>query len=328
MPASIFNGTSVKILKNILKFNDGTTLSSTIAGYLSTISSSVQTQLDAKQARSTLTTKGDIYVATGAGAVTNLPVGIDGTVITADSSEASGLNYSSPASTLAIRSVTTTDTPSTTDDCTLVCSGSSFTLTLPTPASGKVYKLIHAGSFGELYTLNTTAGATIGGIASGAYILSTPGETLEVQFNGTNYIILNHVAKTAPTSYATPTTQGLGTLGTSSFIWWRDGAHLEVSIRLTAGTVAASEMRVGLPSGLTSADSTVIPTRRLCGYGTIDAAAVASYTVLIEASSTFFCFSKQSTSHAGLTKNTGSNVLATGDVFTFFAKIPIAGWQP
>lgn len=48
MAASIFNGTSVKILKNILKFKDGTTLSSTTAGYLSTISSDIQTQVSGK----------------------------------------------------------------------------------------------------------------------------------------------------------------------------------------------------------------------------------------------------------------------------------------
>lgn len=48
MPASIFNGTAVKLLKNILKFKDGTTLSSTIAAYLANITSDVQAQLDAR----------------------------------------------------------------------------------------------------------------------------------------------------------------------------------------------------------------------------------------------------------------------------------------
>ena len=46
MPASIFQGTAVKILKNVLKFADGTTLSSTVAGYLANITSDVQTQID------------------------------------------------------------------------------------------------------------------------------------------------------------------------------------------------------------------------------------------------------------------------------------------
>lgn len=48
MPASIFNGNAVKILKNVLRFKDGTELASTIANYVSTLTSDAQTQLDAK----------------------------------------------------------------------------------------------------------------------------------------------------------------------------------------------------------------------------------------------------------------------------------------
>lgn len=48
MPASIFNGTAVKLLKNILRFKDGTDLSSAQVSYLNTITSDVQAQLDSK----------------------------------------------------------------------------------------------------------------------------------------------------------------------------------------------------------------------------------------------------------------------------------------
>lgn len=48
MPASIFNGSAVKILKNILRFKDGTELSSTTAGHLTGVTSDVQTQLNSK----------------------------------------------------------------------------------------------------------------------------------------------------------------------------------------------------------------------------------------------------------------------------------------
>jgi hypothetical protein len=44
--ASIFNGTAVKILKDILKFNDGTTLASSDAANLSGLTSNVQDQID------------------------------------------------------------------------------------------------------------------------------------------------------------------------------------------------------------------------------------------------------------------------------------------
>jgi len=61
MAASIFNGTAVKILKNILKFKDGTTISSTQAGYLNTITSDVQAQLNGK-ANTTLNNLGSTAV--------------------------------------------------------------------------------------------------------------------------------------------------------------------------------------------------------------------------------------------------------------------------
>lgn len=48
MAASIFSGNTVKILKNILRFADGTDLSSTDAANLSGLSSNVQDQLDDK----------------------------------------------------------------------------------------------------------------------------------------------------------------------------------------------------------------------------------------------------------------------------------------
>lgn len=48
MPASIFNGNAVKILKNILKFKDGTEITSTEAGHLAGVTSDIQTQLDNK----------------------------------------------------------------------------------------------------------------------------------------------------------------------------------------------------------------------------------------------------------------------------------------
>lgn len=48
MAASIFNGSAVKILKDILRFKSGVELTATQVGYLNTITSDVQTQLDAK----------------------------------------------------------------------------------------------------------------------------------------------------------------------------------------------------------------------------------------------------------------------------------------
>ena len=66
-------------------------------GYVNGVTSAIQTQLDAKQARSTLTTKGDLYVATASATVARRAVGSDGTVLTADSAETDGVKWATPA---------------------------------------------------------------------------------------------------------------------------------------------------------------------------------------------------------------------------------------
>lgn len=72
-------------------------VTATTLGYLDA-TSSVQTQLDAKLAKSTLTTKGDIYVATGSAAVSRVGVGTNNQVLTADSGQSAGVKWADPPS--------------------------------------------------------------------------------------------------------------------------------------------------------------------------------------------------------------------------------------
>lgn len=62
-------------------------------GYVSGVTSAIQTQLDDKTAKSTLTTKGDIYAATAASTPARVAVGTNGYVLTADSAQSTGLTY-------------------------------------------------------------------------------------------------------------------------------------------------------------------------------------------------------------------------------------------
>lgn len=69
------------------------TATATELNYVDGVTSNIQTQLDAKQARSTLTTKGDIYVATASATVARQGVGTDGYVLTADSTQTNGIKW-------------------------------------------------------------------------------------------------------------------------------------------------------------------------------------------------------------------------------------------
>lgn len=78
-------------------FLSAATTTSTEIGYVNGVTSAIQTQLDAKQARSTLTTKGDLYVATASATVARQAIGTDGYVLTADSAQTNGLKWAAAA---------------------------------------------------------------------------------------------------------------------------------------------------------------------------------------------------------------------------------------
>lgn len=73
------------------------TTTATEIDYVNGVTSAIQTQIDSKQTRSVLTTKGDIYVATASDTVTRLGVGSNGQVLTADNSQATGLAWAASA---------------------------------------------------------------------------------------------------------------------------------------------------------------------------------------------------------------------------------------
>ena len=80
-----------------------TTVSATELGYLDGVTSAVQTQIDSKIGQSTainptiVDAKGDIIAATAADTVARLAVGANDTVLTADSTAATGLKWATPA---------------------------------------------------------------------------------------------------------------------------------------------------------------------------------------------------------------------------------------
>jgi hypothetical protein len=113
--------------------NAGTALGAVDAtelGYLDGVTSAVQTQLDAKTIKATLTTKGDIYAATAASTPARLAVGTNGQVLTAASGQATGLQWATPSSSTgpAFRAyrATTAQTPASATWTKVQFNGESF----------------------------------------------------------------------------------------------------------------------------------------------------------------------------------------------------------
>jgi len=98
-------------------------------GYLDGVTSSIQTQINAQIPKTIVDAKGDIIAATAADTVSRLAVGANDTVLTADSSTATGLKWATPSSggmteiasgSLSSGTVTISSIPATYKDLKLV----------------------------------------------------------------------------------------------------------------------------------------------------------------------------------------------------------------
>lgn len=169
------------------------------------------------------------------------------------------------------RSVTSTDSVGANDE-TMKLSGASFTSTLPTASgvAGKRYKFVHGGtSISQVYTLATTSSQTIGGIAGGSYILCTNGESVSLESDGSNWIIVgryipgNEVDAGAMTITGTTSNPTKATTREIDKVtWYRTGRYANITYRYHSSSVSGAAAGSGnyllaLPSSLV-ADTTTI----------------------------------------------------------------------
>ncbi len=175
--------------------------------------------------------------------------------------------------------------------------------------------------------------------------------TFQTASNVTSYRLCIHVASTSASAYSlaidnvsvspqqvvygapvtdwqsyTPTFTGFGTAASVEFQWRRDGDTLEVRGKFTTGTTTATEARISFPSGLTSSDTTKIPSLQLAGHWVRGAASAQYETVLIEPSVNYFTFGFQTGSVSGLSKILGTG-LTNAEQFSMIARVPILGWS-
>jgi len=128
------------------------------------------------------------------------------------------------------------------------------------------------------------------------------------------------------TSY-TPTFTGFGTPTSIECQHSRLSSNLMIRCKFTAGTTTATEARISLPSGLTSADTAKIPSIQVAsGVYAIQNTSPVLFP-LIEPSVTYITIGTQNGAANPLTKLNGSTVSSSSVVNSFFASIPIQGWS-
>lgn len=155
----------------------------------------------------------------------------------------------------------------------IICSSTSFTVTLPTAVgqSGSQIVIQHNGtSLSQVYTLNTTSSQTINGaggtVSSGNYALYTAGERLTLFSDGSNWQTYLH-----DTTSAISSSTALAVSSTSAYIFTITSATVVAGDTYTNNTqtftVTSSGTVTSMPTSGTGAPTTSGTLTRASGTG-------------------------------------------------------------
>jgi len=259
------------------------------------------------------------------------------------------------SSSLDVEAISSTDSTDA-DNNVVSLSGASFTLTLHTAVgnTGQALDLLHSGtSLTQVYTLATTSGQTIGGIASGAYALYTAGESLKLVSDGANWLILSHVAQTEWVDAGAITIDGVTTAPTKSstatddnFYWRRNArnAELRMLYRQTGnsgGAAGSGSYIFSLPTGLVAEETlpdinlstgsaTFRPANGYLGgsVGGSSSTTAISAAVVFYTNTTFRLLYHNGGSFDYIDNGNISLAYSGGAFYEVNMSIPIEGWQP
>ena len=180
------------------------TVSATELGYLDGVTSALQTQLDAKTAKSTLTTTGDIYYASGANTPARLAIGSTSNVLTV---VAGVPGWAAPAGGGKVLQVVTATTTTSATNATSTYEDTNLTATItPTSATSKI--LVFVSQIFEKSSANANNGVNArlvrGATALTVFNIYNIYSGTAIQFIGQGSVnYLDNPATTSATTYKT-----------------------------------------------------------------------------------------------------------------------------
>jgi hypothetical protein len=318
------------LVSDVSGFVSASAVTSTELGYVSGVTSAIQTQIDGKMTDPMTTTGDIIYESSGP---QRLAIGTAGQVLQVSGGvPAWGTNTVAP---VAPTSKTTTYTALTTDDCILAdTSGGAWTLTLYAASGngGRRLKVIKTTSDTDALTIDGNASETINGNTTTTLV--TQYETIVLYCDGTNWLVEDRACNTAWASY-TPTGSWTSN-ATYTGYWRRNGDSMDLDLKVAlSGAPNAANLSINLPSGVTIDTGKQTHSNNYKIYGT---------GIVNDATSTdLYCWAayNSTTSIVVMTGDDAAGGIAIGNVnagnpFTFAASdfitiklegIPITEWK-
>jgi hypothetical protein len=222
----------------------------------------------------------------------------------------------------------TTTIPSSVRNVYSTTGASNIVLTLPPVAesSGSTMSFMKADSGAGSVEIDGDGSETIGDGTATSFFLHHQAESVTLFCTGATWLIIGRHVPSIRVAY-TPTLTGFGTAASIEYQWRRVGDTVEIRGKVAAGTSTATEARVTLPTGVTSAATGKIPSIQAAGFGIYDIAFAGICSVLIEPSVAYMTFGLQGGATGGLAKALGSALISSGNTLSINATIPVTGWE-
>jgi hypothetical protein len=233
------------------------------------------------------------------------------------------------------------------DETIIPCTpATSFTVTLPAAStmSGKRLTIYRTDNdLTKTVTIDGNASETINGALT--VVLYTQNESYTLECDGSNWIIVNHYAKTSPVSLGvvtigavtTPPTKG-SVQTVDRMIWSRDGAFMEFSYFFrqsnATGSAAGSGVYLWTVPGGQSIDTTLfygstVTTDNvgICGVGSVrdDTRSYIADVVVYDATRVYIR-ATSTTADSSAVASSAAPVTQTNASYSFTCRVPISGW--